>query len=71
MSLWKIPMISWMKAMLTRPEAPVADVVKLGRCESRKHEGRRSWRCTEEAGHDVEPAAFGGMHVNAAGGRRW
>lgn len=36
----------------------------LPRCESRKREGRRSWRCTKAVGHQRR-------HVNMGGGRLW
>lgn len=50
------------------------------RCESVHREGKRSWRCTKDAGHDTEPlpdginrhvAAARRMHSSPAGGRRW
>ena len=40
------------------------------RCESRKREGSRSWRCTKDAGHPPVSALDGG-HFNLGGGRRW
>ena len=38
--------------------------VIVPRCESRKREGKRSWRCTKAVNHK-------GMHSSMAGGRRW
>lgn len=57
-------------------ETPALDRLRdrqpfLPRCESRKHEGPRSWRCTRDAGHDVDASPLERLHINLAGGRRW
>ena len=56
---------------LERVDTPAGPAFLPPRCESRKREGSRSWRCARAAGHDVEPAEFGGWHVNKSGDRRW
>jgi hypothetical protein len=38
--------------------------VVVPRCESRKREGKRSWRCILAAGHVRS-------HLSIGGGRRW
>lgn len=56
-----------MTTVLPRREYPLFDGIR--RCESRKVEGKRSWRCILRAGHDV--GNITSDHLNTSGGRRW
>lgn len=42
--------------------------IPVVRCESRKREGSRSWRCQAESRDGTHP---GEDHYNIGGGRRW
>jgi len=54
---------------LTRVDTPAGPAFLPSRCESRKREGKRSWRCNLPVGHESEPVWP--LHVNKAGRRSW
>ena len=52
-------MFDRLRRWLSKPASTASD-----RCESRHHEGARSWQCVLDAGHE-------GMHATKGRGRHW